>query len=83
MEEYTYLIHHSRLTDNKRQIRCNFCLTNDDITRINNSKIIEIVHIVTLQNLTVLKYRTLPFFELSKLQLVMNEFITYKSTKPI
>jgi hypothetical protein len=79
MEEYTYLIQHSRLTDENRQIRFNFCLNDADITRLNNSKIIEIVHIVTLQNLTVLKYRTLPFFELSKLQLVLNEFITFKS----
>lgn len=79
MEEYTYLIQHSRLTDENRQIRFNFSLNDADITRLNNSKIIEIVHIVTLQNLTVLKYRTLPFFELSKLQLVLNEFITFKS----
>lgn len=60
-------------------IEFNFDITDSDVTRLNNSKIIKVVHVEKLQNLTRVDYQVLPFFESSKLYSILDEFLTFKS----
>lgn len=78
-EEKSFIVYKSNNSPESGEIWFNYPLTDADITRLNNSKIIKVVHEQQFQKLTIVKYRELPFFDLFKLKLVLDEFITFKS----